>query len=105
MHFTLSTLLLPLALFPLLIQGAARPEESVAVTVQGIKIQSPGPVVLPGENSGEDGRKSRWGVGREIARRHPRIELDMDVSVFVKLGVGAGVDNGVGVGVQMTVWV
>ena len=86
MRFTLSNILLPLALFPLLIQGAAVPEKLLTVTAQGVKIHSSGPVVLLGSNSGEDGGKSKRGVGPEIAQRHPQdwhegVDASLDGSV------------------------
>ena len=99
MRFALSNILLPLALFPLLTQGAAVPEELVAVTAQGVKIHSSGPVVLLGSNSGQDGGKSKRGVGSEIAQRHPQDEG----GIVVGVGVGASVDDSVSVDANVNV--
>ena len=95
MRFTLSTLLLPLlALFPLLIQGAPLSEEPVAVTAQGIKIHSAGPVVHAGSDSGSDGGRSKFGVGPEIPQRHPASpsSTDGDVGLFVPVDIDVDVN-------------
>ena len=95
MRFTLSNLLLSLALFPLLIQGAPLPK--------GIEINSTGPVVLPVLNSGEDGGKSRRGVGPKIAQRHPQVGTLGGTIGRISSGLGAGLgdaasDLGAGLG-------
>ena len=82
MRFTLSNLLLSLALFPLLIQGAPLP--------QGIKIHSTGPVVLPVLNSGEDGGKSRFGVEPEIPQRDPASSPTLGGGLGAALGSVTG---------------
>ena len=99
MRFTLSTLLLPLGLLPLLIQGAPLRKERVAVTHKGIPIVSAGSVVLPGSDSGEDAsEESNLDVGSEISQTVPASPPTLDVA-----GVGAGLGGtavGLGAGLR-----